>query len=118
MRQRQPRRHNAKHLDFIRSLPCLVCQNPIQTEAAHIRYGFTRAGKRPTGGAEKPDDDWTVPLCGDHHQTQHAEGELKFWGRIGIDPILVALALCRVSGDFERGEEIIRNNAPAFAEAP
>lgn len=114
MRQRQPRQRNEDHLSFVRMLPCVVCKNNIQTEAAHIRYGFMRAGKRPTGGAEKPDDDWTIPLCGKHHREQHELGEAIFWGRVGIDPILVALALCRVSGNAEHGEEIIRNNTPAF----
>jgi hypothetical protein len=116
MRRRQPRQHDEKHLAFIRQLPCVVCGNNTQTEAAHIRYGFPRAGKRPTGKGEKPDDDFTVPLCNVHHNSQHVVGEMNFWGATGIDPILVALALCRVSGDTERGEEIVQSNAPAFSE--
>jgi hypothetical protein len=117
MRQRRPRQHDEKHLAFIRGLPCVVCGNNIQTEAAHIRYGFLRAGKRPTGGGEKPDDDFTVPLCNACHLNQHSVGELTFWGKSGIDAILLALALCRISGDQELGEEIVRNNAPTFADA-
>lgn len=95
------------HLDFIRQLPCLNCGNNIATEAAHIRGAAPRAGKRPTGMGEKPDDAWTVPLCGECHLLQHQVGERDFWGACQMDAIFVALALYRASGDHEAGEQII-----------
>ena len=97
-----------KHLDFIRGLPCVVCGNNIQTEAAHVRFADPRAAKVSAGLGRKPDDEWTVPLCGEHHREQHAGGEAIFWKRHGIDPIFVAMALKRISGDQAAGERIVQ----------
>ena len=95
LRQRQPREKDAKHLDFIRSLPCCICGN-INTEAAHIRVGSISHGKRETGMAEKPSDKWTVPLCNSHHREQHDAGnELVWWAGYGLDPFMLALRLTR-----------------------
>src|SRR3546814_4861401 len=52
----------------IRDLPCLVC-GTAPVEAAHIRSGSLQFAKRPTGGAEKPSDKWSLPLCAEHHRT-------------------------------------------------
>ena len=106
---KRPRIKNDRHLDFVRSLPCLVCGNNVETEAAHIRSGELAIGKRAAGGAEKPSDCWTVPLCGRHHREQHAMNERAFWASEGIDPFRVAAFLFVASGDFEAGETIIAN---------
>lgn len=107
---RQPRQKNEAHLDGIRQLPCLVCLDPTCTEAAHIRMGDLTAGKRHVGTGEKSDDAFAVPLCGYHHRMQHSIGEERFWREIGIDPIRVALALWKATGNHELGENIIRAN--------
>src|SRR5512139_4085202 len=99
------RRHDDKHLRFIRTLPCLKCGNPIQTEAAHYRRGDARIGKLNPGQGQKPDDRYTVPLCSKHHAEQTRIGEYAFW-HLGPDPLLIALALYSVSGDNEAGEKI------------
>jgi hypothetical protein len=109
MRQRDPREHDKRHLEFVRQLPCLICRNNIQSEAAHIRMGDMSVAKRPTGMQEKPDDAFTVPLCGEHHRQQHEINEKRFWEYAGMDAIKIALALWRVSGDQESGELIVRN---------
>lgn len=106
---RQPRIPNEKHLAFIRTLPCLVCQDNISTEACHIRFSDLSVAKRKVGVAEKPDDFWTVPMCGDHHRRQHTMNEQRFWQEIDVDPIRTALALFAISGDFERGCEVVMN---------
>lgn len=104
---KQPRVHNAKHLDFIRSLPCIVTGNDVNVEAAHIRFSDLRIAKRKVGIGEKPDDIWVLPLCGEQHRRQHTMNERVYWQRVGIDPILYALALFAVSGDHERGCQIV-----------
>ncbi len=96
-----------KHLDFIRSLSCLICRDNTATEAAHIRFSDARVGKTESGMGRKPDDCWTVPLCGDCHQLQHSGSERAFWQELKLDPIFVAMALHRVSGDHELGERIM-----------
>ncbi len=110
MRQRQPRIKDDKHLAFIRQLPCLVCQNDIQTEAAHIRMADPRIGKPMTGIAQKPDDFFVVPLCGEHHRMQHKCGdELEWWTVMRRDPVPVALHIYAVTGDLGRAEHIVRS---------
>jgi len=107
--QKQPRRHNEKHLAFIRTLPCIVSKNNTSTEAAHIRYSDLRVAKRKVGIGEKPDDSWVLPLSSEEHHKQHTMNERQYWAQAGIDPILYALALYAVSGDYEKGCEIVFN---------
>lgn len=103
------RQHSPKHLDFIRSLPCVICKDTTATEAAHIRFADRTVDKRQTGKGEKPDDCWTVPLCSGCHRAQHEFGEIDFWGADPppYDPIRIALALWRVSGDYAAGCRIV-----------
>lgn len=105
---RQPRQHCERHLDFVRQLGCVVCQNDIETEAAHIRFSCLEAGKRSTGMGEKSDDRWTVPLCNLHHGMQHAWSEREFWKAVGRDPIKIAQELWANTGNHERGIRIAR----------
>lgn len=76
------------HLQWVRGHVCCVdnsaCDGPVQ--AAHVRMGL--AG----GMALKPPHDRVVPLCEDHHRTQHTMGERPFWREVGIDPVELAAA--------------------------
>lgn len=115
---RDPRQHNEKHLNFIRSLPCCVCLNNIETEAAHVRFSDDRVCKVNPGGSAKPHDYWTVPLCNSHHTLQTNIGdEQKFWKSQGIDVIVLALRLYSVSGDHSQGERIVANATMTSAAA-
>lgn len=105
--QRRPRQFDDKHLAFIRQLCCIVCQDNTSTEAAHVRMADARIAKPITGLAIKPDDKFTLPLCGDCHKQQHKMNERKFWEQYNIDPVLMALALYSVSGDVQEAERII-----------
>lgn len=107
---RRPRQKNEQHLDFIRSLPCVGCRDNTSTEAAHIRFARPALGKRYVGKSEKPDDIWTIPLCGSCHRLQHLVGESAYWTMKDRDPIPVALALWAHTGQHEVGEEIVRGN--------
>lgn len=62
-----------KHLDFIRTLPC-VKRGWLPSDPAHIRM-FGDAGI-----GQKPSDDRVVPLHRDTHVEQHSDSELRFWG--------------------------------------
>ena len=106
--QRRPRQHNEKHLEFIRACPCVMCLDNTSTEAAHLRMADERADKRMVGIGEKPDDCWTLPLCGACHRRQHEIDEKQFWDFGEKDPVFLCLALWRVSGDVEAGERIVR----------
>lgn len=105
--QRQPRVKDAKHLEFIRRLDCIVCGSPY-TEAAHLRMADAERGKRETGKAEKPSDCWCLPLCARHHREQHSHGdERSWWGLQGIDPLSACEALYAVSGDDIAGAMVV-----------
>jgi len=112
-KQKRPRSKDQNHLAYIRSLPCLICMTEKKIEAAHIRMADRRLGKRETGMAEKSDDDFTLPLCADHHADQHKHNESQWWADRGIDPVVIANALWRVTGNYEIGRDIIRQNSPA-----
>lgn len=107
--RKRPRKEDASHLDYIRSLPCIVTGRLNQVQAAHIRYGDLSYGKRETGAGEKPDDRWCLPLHRDEHCDQHKHGEREWWIARGIDPLRVACALWGASGDEEAGRLIIAN---------
>jgi hypothetical protein len=48
---------------------------------------------RPLG--RKASDEFTVPLCRGHHREVHGcRDESEWWRNIGIDPMVVARALC------------------------
>ena len=103
---KRPREKNERHLDFIRTLPCLLCGAPA--EAAHIRASYIHFGKPATGAAEKPSDKYAVPLCPEHHRlgnnSQHVAGyEREWWDEHGIEPVIVAALLWSVTGDYEAG---------------
>lgn len=105
--QRHPREHNERHLRYVRGLPCITCGNDIQTEAAHVKYSDLNRNKRYIGVAEKADDKWTLPLCGQCHRRQHAMSERQFWADEGIDPLDIAERLFAVTGDYSAGLEIV-----------
>ena len=66
LRQRQPPLSDEKFLAAIRLLPCCVCGRSGLSDAAHLRMSGAAWGypvKSYTGGGEKPDDCWAVPLC-------------------------------------------------------
>ena len=100
--------HDARHLAFIRQLPCITCRNPHETEACHIRYSDARYGKVNPGIGKKPDDKYTLPMCGRCHRRQHAGNERNFWLLHQIDPIGTALELYNVSGNIELAMKILQ----------
>ena len=101
-----PDRYEA-HCNFIRSLPCVVCSNPAETELVHVRFSDARAAKINPGSAQKPEDNWTLPLCSQHHRDQHDLGEVVFWAWHKIDPTFVCMALWINSGNTQAAQTII-----------
>lgn len=86
--QRQPRVRNNAYLAFLRRQPCLNCNTPTGSDAAHIRFAPTGSGWRYVGKGEKPDDVRAVPLCRSCHTLQHSMSERRFWEDIlGYDPV-------------------------------
>jgi hypothetical protein len=111
MIERDPRIRDPAYMAWIARLPCLAClvhgKITWGVHVAHLRAGSEAHNKRPTGGAEKPSDRWTLPLCPPHHVgdhrvvdlTQHSMGELEFWEALGIDPFSVCIQLRAIYAD-------------------
>lgn len=88
---RPPRHRSKKHLRFVASQPCLVCQSS-PCDAHHLTFAQTKALGR------KVSDEYTVPLCRRHHQELHARGdERTYWSDMGISPLKPARALWTTS---------------------
>lgn len=104
-----PARHKDEgHLDFIRSLPCIITGE--KAEAAHVSYASRLHGKGLKGIGCKADDRWTIPLCHRLHMEQHAAaaGEAGWWRAQGIaDPLVVAMRLYEASGNRDAAMRVI-----------
>ena len=87
------REHSTPHLEWIRSLPCMIGRPTCGTtvHAHHVRVG--------TGGGtgRKPDDRWTVPLCPLHHAEGHTGGWATFEAKHGVDLRARAIELAACS---------------------
>jgi hypothetical protein len=78
------RRRSNAHLAFIRAQACTVCQRQ-PCDAHHLKFAETRAMGR------KVSDEFTVPMCRDHHDELHRHGnEIAWWANLGISPLELA----------------------------
>ena len=96
-----------KHLNFIRSLPCVICGDNTATEACHVRMSDARIAKPESGIGRKPPDYFTVPMCSKHHRQQHEGSERKWWENQLLDPVIISLALYAATDDYEQGINIL-----------
>jgi hypothetical protein len=78
------RARNKAHLRFVAAQPCLVCQRS-PCDAHHLRFAQPRALGR------KVSDEYTVPLCRDHHHQLHRYGnEMAWWANLKLAPLQTA----------------------------
>jgi hypothetical protein len=81
------RRRNKAHLAFIAAQPCVVCQR-TPCDAHHLKFA------QPKALGRKVSDEFTVPLCRDHHHELHCGGnEMAWWGNLQIAPVEIAKGL-------------------------
>ena len=81
------RRRNKTHLTFVASQPCLVCQR-APSDAHHLKFAQPRTLGRQVS------DEFTVPLCRDHHlQLHHHGNEAAWWANLRIAPLETAKEL-------------------------
>jgi len=72
------------HLSLVAAQPCLVCQRS-PCDAHHLKFA------QPRSLGRKVSDEFTVPLCRDHHQQLHRHGdEIAWWANLRIAPLKMA----------------------------
>ena len=82
--RKETRRRNKAHLAFVGAQPCLVCQR-LPCDAHHLKFA------QPRSLGRKVSDEFTVPLCRDHHRDLHRHGnEIAWWANLKIAPIEIA----------------------------
>jgi hypothetical protein len=85
--QKSIRKRNKAHLAFVASQPCLVCRR-APCDAHHLKFA------QPRSLGRKVSDEFTVPLCRQHHQELHRHGnELAWWANLQITPLPLASEL-------------------------
>ena len=84
----EPKRLRDKaHLRFVASRPCLVCRRQ-PCDPHHLRFA------QPRALGLKVSDEFTVPLCRDHHQQLHQAGnEVAWWHDLDIKALEIAKRL-------------------------
>jgi ERF superfamily len=81
------RRRNKAHLAFVAAQPCVICQR-TPCDAHHLKF------VQPKALGRKVSDEFTVPLCRDHHNELHGGGNEKaWWGNLQIAPVEIARGL-------------------------
>jgi len=104
------RARNKAHLVFVAAQPCLICRRS-PCDAHHLKFAQPRALGR------KVSDEFTVPLCREHHQLLHRHGnEAAWWANLGIAPLETAkelwtTTLRRESAPFTEGRPIQMNGS-------
>ena len=106
---KENRRRSKAHLAFVRAQPCLVCQRQ-PCDAHHLKFAQGRALGR------KVSDEFTVPVCRDHHDELHRHGdERAWWANLKILPLERAHELWEASSGTA-GAGATTNGRPYHAE--
>jgi hypothetical protein len=98
------RRRNKVHLAFVAAQPCLVCRRS-PCDAHHLKFAQPRTLGR------KVSDEFTVPLCREHHRDLHHHGnEVAWWANVQIAPMEAAKELWHAT--------LIASDAPITRKEP
>jgi hypothetical protein len=85
--RKSTRRRSKAHLAFVAAQPCLICRRS-PCDAHHLKFA------QPRSLGRKVSDEFTVPLCRDHHHQLHRHGnERAWWANLQIDALKEAREL-------------------------
>ncbi|QDM33296.1 DUF968 domain-containing protein [Tardiphaga sp. vice352] len=102
---RPVRRRNKAHLAYVAEQPCLICRR-FPCDAHHLKFA------QPNTLGRKVSDEFTVPLCRDHHHDLHRQGnEMAWWADMHVTPTDVARELWQ-SSPIHRNRPRQRENGP------
>jgi len=106
----EPKRLRDKgHLRFVASQPCLICGRQ-PSDPHHLRFA------QPRAIGLKVSDEFTVPLCRDHHKQLHRAGnEIAWWHDLHVKPLEIAKKLWGESRSklFQIAAQTYEQHAPA-----
>jgi hypothetical protein len=109
----EPKRLRDKaHLRFVASQPCLVCGRQ-PSDPHHLRFA------QPRALGLKVSDEFTVPLCREHHQQLHQAGnEVAWWHDLDIKALEIAKGLWEESRMkvFPTAAKTLQQEAPTINE--
>lgn len=78
------RKRSKAHLLFVGAQPCAICAR-TPCDAHHLKFAQVKALGR------KVSDEFTVPLCRDHHQDLHRHSnEIAWWANMKVAPVEIA----------------------------
>ena len=90
-RPKDVRIRNKAHLAFVATQPCLICK-AAPSDPHHIKIA------QPRSLGRKVSDEFTVPLCRNHHQELQRHGsEANWWANVQIAPLPIARELWETS---------------------
>ena len=112
-----------KHLQFIDSLPCIVCGKTNESTHHHLlrvsmeyltptkeTEGLMFPKVKSKGMGTKSDDRFCLPVCYRCHHEAHMKGnDKKYFQEKGISkPEELALAFFKYSGQYEKAMELVK----------
>jgi hypothetical protein len=100
---KQSRKRNKAHLAFVASQACLICRR-TPCDPHHLKFA------QPKALGRKVSDEFTVPVCRDHHHELHRHGnEAAWWANLNIAPLNVAKELWQTSPIHGSPQSVIAN---------
>jgi hypothetical protein len=101
------RKRNKARLAFVASQPCLICQR-TPCDAHHLKFA------QPKVLGRKVSDEFTVPVCRDHHHELHRHGnEASWWANLHIAPLNIAKELWQTSPIHRSPQSVIARPIPS-----
>jgi len=76
-----------KHLEYIASLPCLLCKAGFYSHSRGVQvHHLLKPSDKKRGMSLKSGDDQVIPLCHHHHTMLHVKfgDEFKFFKNFGL----------------------------------
>jgi hypothetical protein len=102
--KREPRPGDSpKHLAWIRTLPCAVC-DVLGVDPHHLKRGVDNM---PKGMGRTHVDRWAIPLCRKHHNAVEPGSDEENLMKFGIDGRALANALWRESGNTDAAYRLL-----------
>lgn len=101
--RREVRGHNRqiddKHRIWIKSLPSIISNSPIDVDPHHVKKADHSVGKPSDSGGKRVDDKYLIPLSRSLHDELHDIGEKNFEKKYGVDLVKLALGFWAESGN-------------------